>query len=375
MFFLCGLLIGGSITAGTAIAQEKGTQDETREVQKTTIKELTIRNSGFRSRASVIIRYRDEDKSIVEVIENGKKLPASEFPRYEEVMRKILELPQIDRLLPEIDRVSRRAESPRISEESKIRDMMEIRRRLERMDSDVARRYREINEVQLMNQLNTLTEKISESDKLSQEEKIRELKALIEKIHTMESARQTIDRRRRLTELGTINASRRLLEEINKSNDMSREEKIKEIQELLNRSREMDLIREKGRGRNLVEFEAANTMREILREISKSKDMSDEKKAQEFKRVLEEAQKMKSENMRRMIGIEKFRFELEQLLKKEGLLPEGKAEFILRSDKCLINGKKLPDEIHKKILQISKDSLGRGFERGTKIVLQLNENR
>ena len=131
-------------------------------------------------------RYRDEDKKIVEVIENGKKLPASEFSRYESIIREVLEIPQIDRLLPEIDRAKRREESPRISEESKIREMLALRRRMEGLESHVARRYRDLNELQLMNQLNRLTEKISESNELSQEEKIQQLKDVLEKIQAME---------------------------------------------------------------------------------------------------------------------------------------------------------------------------------------------
>ena len=79
--------------------------------------------------------------------------------------------------------------------------------------------------------------------------------------------------------------------------------------------------------------------------------------------------------MRRMIGIEKFKFELHQLLKKEGLLPEGEAKFVLKSKECTIDGKKLPDEIHERILQLSEESIGKTFDRDTKIILQLNENR
>jgi hypothetical protein len=369
------LLLCGLVVSTLPANQERDTSKEVPEKQKTTIKELTIRNSGFRSRASVVIRYRDEDKSIVEVIENGKKLPPSEFPRYEEVMRKILELPQIDRLLPDIDRTRRRAESPHIPEEVKIREMMALRRRLEGMDSDVARRYRELNEIQLMNELNRMTEKISESDDLSQEEKRLQLKEIIEKIQAMEEVKEARARQRRMAELASMNVSRRLIEEINRSEDMSREEKIREIQELLQKSRDMDSLREQRRRGNVVEFEAANTIRKMLQDVAKDKNLSDQEKKQEFQRVLEEAQKMKLESMKPMIGIEKFKFELNQLLKNEGVYPEGKAEFVLKLKECSIDGKKLPDDLHQKILKLSETSLGKEFDRNTKIILQLNENR
>jgi hypothetical protein len=311
----------------------------------------------------------------VEVIENGKKLPPSEFPRYESAMRKILELPQIDRLLPEIDRAKRRAESPRVSEESKIREMMALRRRLEDLDSEVARRYRDYNELQLMETLNRLSAKISDSSELSQEEKIQQLKEVLAKIQAIEFERVNEDRRRRLAEIETANVARRLIAEINKSEEMSREEKIKEIHELLERSQAMDLKRDEERRRSLVEFEAANTIRRMLQEIAKQKDISEEERSREIQRVLQEAQKMKLNSVRRLIGIEKFKFELHQLLKKEGLLPEGKAKFILRAKECRIDGKKVPDEIHKKILRLSEESIGKKFDRDTKIILQLNENR
>jgi intein/homing endonuclease len=191
----------------------------------------------------------------------------------------------------------------------------------------------------------------------------------------MEKAKKEQDRQRRLTEIATINASRLLIEEINKSEDMSREEKMREIQELLQQSQAMATLRERGRRGNKVEFEAANTIRKMLQDIAKDKNLSDQERKKEFQRVLEEAKKMKLDTMRPMIGIEKFKFELNQLLKSEGLYPEGKAEFRLNLNECSIDGKKLPDEIHQKILQLGEKNLGKTFDRDTKIILQLNEGR
>ncbi len=372
---LCAALIFGLLISSVVAFQEREVSRLNQENQKTTIKELTIRNSGFRSRSTIVIRYRDEDKKIVAVIENGKKLPHSEFSRYESVIREVLELPQIDRLLPEIDRANRRAESPRISEESKLRERLALRRRMDGLESDVARRYRDFNELQLMSTLNSLTAKISESSNLSQEEKIQQLKDVLEKIHAMELAKKEEGRRRRIVGFETANVAKKLIEEINKSSTISHEEKIKELQNLLQQARKMELLREEGLQRNLIEFETASAMRKMLQEIAKNKDLSEQQREKEFNRVLQEAKKMKLENMGRTIGIEKFKFELHKLLKKEGLLPEGKAEFILRSKKCLIDGKKLPDEIHQKILLLSEESIGKTFDRDTKIILQLNGDR
>jgi hypothetical protein len=371
---LCTLLAIG-LAVSALPAQDREKPDVVQEERASTIKELTIRNSGFRSRATITIRYRDEDKKIVEVIENGKKLPPEEFPQYESVMRKILELPEIDRLLPDIERARRLADSPRISEESKIREMLELRRRLERLDSDVARRYRDINEFQLMNELNSLSEKISESSDLSQEEKIQQLKEILVKIQAMEFEKVNEDRRRRLAEIEAANVATRLMAEIEKSEDLSHEEKMKAIQELLQKSRVMDLKREEERHRDMVEFEAANTIRKMLQEIRKNENLSDREREKEIRRILDEARKLRLETATPMIGIEEFKIDLRHLLKEEGLLPEGKAEFVLRMNESTIDGKKLPKAVHERIMNLCEQDIGKKFDRGTKIVLQLNEDR
>jgi hypothetical protein len=125
----------------------------------------------------------------------------------------------------------------------------------------------------------------------------------------------------------------------------------------------------------VVEFEAANMIRKMLQDVAEDKKLSDQEKQKEFQRVLEEAQKMKFESANRLIGIEKFKFDLNQLLKNEGLYPEGQSKFVLKLKECSIDGKKLPDEVHQKILKLSEESLGKKFDRDTKIILQLNENR
>jgi hypothetical protein len=375
-FCLCAALIFGLAISAAVAAQDSETQEVVQENQSSKIKELTIRNSGFRSRATIVIRYRDEDKKIVEVIENGRKLPSEEFGRYESVIREVLEIPQIDRLLPEIDRARRRVESPRISEESKIREMLAMRRRLEGLESGVARRYRDWNELQLMETLNNLTEKISDSSDLSQEEKIEQLKEIIEKIQALEMAKKEEDRRRRHIEFGAVDAARRLIEEIEKSSALSKQEKIKELKEVLQRIKEIDLNREEARRRDLIGFEIANALRKMLQETAQRKDLSDQEKKKELEFVTQEARDMElSESIQRMVGIEKFKFDLHQILKNEELLPEGEAEFVLKLNECTVDGKKVSKEIHRKILQLCEKDLGKKFTRDTKIILRLNEDR
>jgi hypothetical protein len=370
---LCTILVFG-LALPLAAAQDKETSQSAQENERSFIKELTIRNSGFRSRSTIVIRYRDEDKKIVAVIENGKKLPPEEFSRYESTMRKILELPQIDRLLPEIDRARRRADSPGISEESKIHEMMDLRRQLEGLESDVARRYRNLNELQLMETLNKQAEKIIESNALSQHKKIEKLKEVIEKIKTMQTAKDEDLRRSGLAEFEAYNTARRLIAEIEKSDELSREEKFGEIEDTLRRMRDLELVGEV-RHRELLEFEAANALRKMISETAQRKDLSEQEKEKEIETLLEEARNMKLETRTHVIGIEKFKYELHKLLEKEGLLPMGKAELVLKRNECTIAGKKLPKEIHERIMELCEKSIGMTFDHDTKIVLRLNEDR
>lgn len=371
---LYGLLIFGFCMSFVAAGHEQETSESLQKRQASEIKELTIRNSGFLSKSDIVIRYRADDKTIVSVIENGKMLPESEFARYESLVREVLEIPQIDRLLPEIERAKRIAESGRISEEAKIREMLELRKRLETLDSERARRYRDINELFLMEEIKAMTDRISSSRELSQEQKIQQLKDVLEKIRAMDVAKEVEERRRMMAELSASNAARKLIQEIEKSEAMTREEKVKEIQELLSKMQAERLIDAK-RTTNVIEFQAADAMKRMLEEIAKMKDISEQERAKEFDRIIQEANKVRSENIDRMLGIEKFKFELHRLLKTEGLLPEGKAEFILKTDESTLDGKKLPKQIHEKVMKLCEEHIGKTFDRDSKIVLTLNEER
>ena len=373
-FSLFSILIIGILTSIPTYASVYGNSGISQEKKEETsdIKELTIRNSGFRSRSTVVIRYQDKDKKIVEVIENGKSLPPSEFPRYESVMRKVLELPKINQLIPEIDEVYRRAESLEISEEAKLDQLQDLRRELESMDSDVARRYRELTEFKLMESLHRMSEEISESDKLSQQEKIEKLKELLQQSKKMQLERGLRENRTLMIALGMENAARRLIEEISRSGEKSQQEKIAEIKEVLQQMQETISQGDEGRQRNLVQLEAAEALKKMVEEIVRQKELTSQEKSKQIDRILEEATKMKLEN-RLMVRVEKFEFELHQLLTEKGLLPEGKAEFVLKKNEATINGKKLPKEIHEQILQLCEEILEKEFKSDTKIVLQLNE--
>jgi hypothetical protein len=112
----------------------------------------------------------------------------------------------------------------------------------------------------------------------------------------------------------------------------------------------------------------------MQQDIIKNKDLTDQEKARELDKILEEAKDMKLSTAKLRLDVEKFKFDLSQILKNEALLPKGKAEFVLKLNECTINGKKLSKEIHKKILALCEESLGKKFTGDTKIVLDLNED-
>lgn len=367
--FTAAALSAQEIKADEILKKEQRLQQE----QQTTIKELTIRNSGFRSRSTVVIRYRDEDKAIVEVIENGKSLPVSEFSRYESVMQRILELPEIDRLIPEIDRATRLAESRRIPEERVFREMMSLRSRLKGMNSEVARRYREVTELQAMASMSRMAEQISESEDLSPEEKIEELKDLIKRAEELAVNEERRARQTRFPQFAASQAARKLIEEIEHADQMSQERKLREIEEVLRQTREMNFVREDERRAGLLEFKAAEILKSMLSEIAEREDLSDQDKERKMQALIEESRRMNLRSGDLMIGVEKFKYDLHRFLDAEGLLPKGKAEFVIKKSSSSIDGKKLPQEIHKHILKMCMETIGKEFESDTKIVMQLNE--
>jgi hypothetical protein len=337
------------------------------------VKELTIRNSGFRSRSTVVIRYRDADKAIVEVIENGKSLPESEFPRYQAIMQKVLELPEIDRLIPEIERAHRLAESPEVSEERVYREMMALRSRLSGLDSELAHRYRETAELRAMTSLSRRANEISESQELSNEEKIRRLKELLEEAAAMEMWEER-SRQKMFSRFAANEAARKLIKEIELSQQLSREEKLNEIREILQRTRELEQIGEDERMGRMVEFRASETLARMLREVAENKTLSEMVKEKEMQALIEESKKMDLER-NLMVRVEKFKFDLSRLLEAEGLMPKAEADFVLRKNSSSIDGKKLPQAVHEKIMRMCEETIGKKFDSDTKIVLQLNSKR
>ena len=93
---------------------------------KSEIKEIKILHSGFLSKDTLIIRYRASDNEIVEVIDEGKKVPSSRFSKYEPMIRDVLELRKMRELLPEIDEISKELDSPLRPAKLQFSELVEI---------------------------------------------------------------------------------------------------------------------------------------------------------------------------------------------------------------------------------------------------------
>ena len=113
----------------------------------------------------------------------------------------------------------------------------------------------------------------------------------------------------------------------------------------------------------------------MLEEINQNKDLSEQEKEKEFRDLIQEIEEINSEDMNRMAGIEKFKFELNKILKQEGLFPKGKGKFVLKSTASSIDGKQLPKDLHKKILKLAEECVGNEFTGKTQIILELGEGR
>jgi hypothetical protein len=137
----------------------------------------------------------------------------------------------------------------------------------------------------------------------------------------------------------------------------------------------MSLAAEDERRAGLVEFQAAETLSRMLREIAEREDLSEQEKEHKMQDLIEKSRRMNLASGELMIGVEKFKYDLHRFLEMEGLLPKGKAEFVLRKNSSTIDGKKLPRKIHETLKKMCVETIGKTFKGDTKIVLQLNEKR
>ena len=339
LLFLC--LNGHSLYAQVstrALGQEK---------QKSDISELKILHSGFLSRDTLIIRYRTEDKEIVEVIDKGKKVPSSQFKNYESKMMNILEMRQLNELLPAIEKVDEKMESPHISNLEKLNELEYLLQHLNHMESDLANRYREVAEVYRTSILDDYIQEIVDSPEMSDSLKLAELKELLEK--TMHSDYYTQDF-----------LSRRV-----KGRDEFQRRPVIE-------RRDRDASRSRRR-MVLSDVHVFRLVDEILDAIVDAPHLSESEKVAEMERIIDRIGDIESDEIGRKIAIKQFEWDVRKLLGKKGLLSPEESEFRLTIKHTKINGKKVPEDVHDEVLAIYEKYFGEPYRKGLTIVLGLVE--
>lgn|GEM_PF-6935184 len=322
----------------SAISQEK---------QQSDISELKILHSGFLSRDTLVIRYHTIDKKIVEVIDKGKKVSSTEFKKYESKMRDILELRQLNELLPAIEEVDKMMESPLISNSEKLEELENLHQHLEHMGSDLAEKYREIAEVHRASVLDDYIQEIVDSPEMSDSLKLGELKDLLDQSIRFDTSQPELMGRR-----------------------------ARETEQTIRRSFPIRRFDEPPRDRRRFTFNDIHIFKlidEILDAIVDASHLSESEKMAEMERIIDQVKDIEADDIRRNIAVKQFEWEVHKMLEVHGLLSEGESEFRLTIKQTKINGKKVPKDLHDEVLAIYEKYFGEPYGKGLTIVLGLEK--
>lgn len=112
------------------------------------VREIVIRNSGKKSKGTLILKC-GPDGELVSVIDNGKVVSKKDFPKYRIQLDDAIGAIEIDELRPDLERLEKILESRRTSDEEKIKAMKEMIRELDDKESDTAALAREVYLAQL----------------------------------------------------------------------------------------------------------------------------------------------------------------------------------------------------------------------------------
>lgn len=112
------------------------------------VREIVIRSSGKKSKGTLILKC-GPDGELVSVIDNGKLVSKKDFPRYRIQLDDAIGAIEIDELRPDLERLEKIIESRRISDEEKIEAIKEMIGELEDKESGAADLAREVYLAQL----------------------------------------------------------------------------------------------------------------------------------------------------------------------------------------------------------------------------------
>jgi hypothetical protein len=122
---------------------------------------VTITKSGFMSKNVLEIKYRESDRQILEVIDNGKQVRKNKFYKYQSKLSSALEIDRIPQIIPDYEDLLKRLESPRLPDSVKLEQLRSSLQSIGEMESELAKTYQQILQSQEHHiKLNLLQEQI-----------------------------------------------------------------------------------------------------------------------------------------------------------------------------------------------------------------------
>lgn len=111
-----------------------------------TVEVMNIVKSGFLSSDKIVIKYRLNDLKIISITKNGMSVPESEYPDYVSYFCSGREIDQLRQIVPRINDLQLRLDSPNIADSVKLAELAELLKILRSMESDMAETYASVLE-------------------------------------------------------------------------------------------------------------------------------------------------------------------------------------------------------------------------------------
>lgn len=120
-----------------------------REEARDTLREIRIRNSGKNSKDVIILTYGKDGRDLISVIDKGKIVSREDFPTYRLRLDEALGAREIDEIRPHLEELERIIESRRRTDEEKIEALKEVMEELKNRETETAARARDLYIAQL----------------------------------------------------------------------------------------------------------------------------------------------------------------------------------------------------------------------------------
>ncbi|MCP4725541.1 MAG: hypothetical protein GY863_10915, partial [bacterium] len=182
LFLICGFF-GNSF----AFQREKPEKRQ----DKSPLKTVKILHSGFMARDTLVIKYRESDKKIIEIKENGEIVPEERFGEFESKFFRALELDQIAELTPLVEDLKYDVLDVKLYEQNKIAKIKLLMDKVIVMESDISTELKDQLLQSITVYLDRLADKTQRSTELTTEEKIARIN---ETLYELEELKKYDDR-------------------------------------------------------------------------------------------------------------------------------------------------------------------------------------